>query len=75
MIDKGVVKVADFGLSRFVNRDTTTITQTGTSAGTAGYMPPEFINGQFKDGTVESDIYMVGKTLYYLFSCGRMSAM
>lgn len=71
LLYKGVVKVSDFGLSRFVNRDTTTMTQTGTTAGTAGYMPPEYFNGKFKNGTVESDVYMIGKTLYYVFSHGK----
>lgn len=70
LFDKGVLKVADFGLSRFENRDTTTITQDGMVAGTRGYMPPEYYNGGFKDGSIASDIYMIGKTLYYLFSHG-----
>lgn len=70
LIYRGIVKVADFGLSRFVNRDTTTITQTGMQAGTAGYMPPEFQQGVFMDGTVAGDVYMIGKTLYYVFSHG-----
>ena len=71
LLYKNVVKVSDFGLSRFANRDTTTITRTGTNAGTYGYMPPEYFNGDFKNGTVESDVYMIGKTLYYVFSHGK----
>lgn len=71
LLYKGVVKVSDFGLSRFANRDTTTITQTGARAGTFGYMPPEYFTGDFKKGTVESDVYMIGKTLYYVFSHGK----
>lgn len=71
LLYKGVVKVSDFGLSRFANRDTTTITQTGAKAGTFGYMPPEYLTGEFKNGTVESDVYMIGKTLYYVFSHGK----
>lgn len=71
LLYKGVVKVSDFGLSRFANRDTTTITQTGANAGTFGYMPPEYFTGDFKKGTVESDVYMIGKTLYYVFSHGK----
>lgn len=62
LLYKGVVKVSDFGLSRFVSRDTTTITNTDMKAGTQGYMPPEFYNGVFKDGTIEGDVYMIGKT-------------
>ena len=71
LLYKGVVKVSDFGLSRFVSRDTTTITSTDMKAGTQGYMPPEFYNGVFKDGTIEGDVYMIGKTLYYMFSHGK----
>lgn len=71
LLYKGVVKVSDFGLSRFVSRDTTTITNTDMKAGTQGYMPPEFYNGVFKDGTIEGDVYMIGKTLYYMFSHGK----
>lgn len=71
LLYKGVVKVSDFGLSRFVSRDTTTITNTDMKAGTQGYMPPEFYHGVFKDGTIEGDVYMIGKTLYYMFSHGK----
>ena len=71
LLYKGIVKVSDFGLSRFVNRDTATMTKTSTTAGTAGYMPPEYLTGEFKNGTVGSDVYMIGKTLYYVFSHGK----
>ena len=71
LLYKGVVKVSDFGLSRFVSRDTTTITNTDMKAGTQGYMPPEIYHGVFKDGTIEGDVYMIGKTLYYMFSHGK----
>lgn len=71
LLYKRIVKVSDFGLSRFVNRDTATMTKTSTTAGTAGYMPPEYLTGEFKNGTVGSDVYMIGKTLYYVFSHGK----
>lgn len=70
IIKDGIVKIADFGLSRFVERDTTTLTSTSLAAGTTGYMPPEYSKGKFKDGTIQGDVYMIGKTLYYLFSRG-----
>lgn len=70
LIKDDIIKVADFGLSRFADRDTTTLTSTSLAAGTSGYMPPEYSKGKFKDGTIEGDVYMVGKTLYYLFSKG-----
>lgn len=34
-------------------------------------MSPEFHNGEFKEGTVAGDVYMIGKTLYYVFSHGK----
>lgn len=34
-------------------------------------MPPEYLTGEFKNGTVGSDVYMIGKTLYYVFSHGK----
>lgn len=71
LLYKSMVKVSDFGLSRFVSRDTTTITNTDMTAGTQGYIPPEFKEGEFKKGTVEGDIYMIGKTLYFMFSKGK----
>lgn len=70
LIKDDIVKVADFGLSRFADRDTTTLTSTSLAAGTSGYMPPEYSEGKFKEGTIQGDIYMIGKTLYYLFSKG-----
>lgn len=68
--NEGTVKVVDFGISRFENRDSTTLTKTGLPAGTYGYMPPEYKDGAYKDGTIAGDIYMLGKTLYFLFSKG-----
>ena len=70
LIKEGIVKIADFGLSRFSHRDSTTLTDTSLIAGTQGFIPPEYVNGGFKKGTIAGDIYMLGKTIYYLFSNG-----
>ena len=70
LIKDGIVKIADFGLSRFSQRDSTTLTDTSLAAGTQGFIPPEYANGGFKEGTIEGDIYMLGKTIYFLFSSG-----
>ena len=70
LIKDDIVKIADFGLSRFWDRDSTTLTATSLAAGTQGYMPPEYSSGGFKEGTVQGDIYMLGKTIYFLFSHG-----
>ena len=70
LIKDDIVKIADFGLSRFSERDSTTLTSTSLIAGTQGYMPPEYSSGGFKEGTIQGDIYMLGKTIYFLFSQG-----
>ena len=58
LIANGEVKVSDFGLGKFKNRDTTTITTDITSKGTPGFMAPEIANeGHFKDADVRSDIF------------------
>jgi serine/threonine protein kinase len=53
------VKVADFGISRFVN---TEITSISSSMGTPNYMSPEQCHGDPVD--VRSDIFSVGATLF-----------
>lgn len=53
------VKVADFGISRFVN---TEITSISSSMGTPNYMSPEQCHGDPVDG--RSDIFSAGATLF-----------
>lgn len=71
LVKDDIVKLVDFGLSRFSERDSITLTATSLIAGTQGYLPPEYSDGAFKEGTIEGDVYMIGKTLYYLFSGGE----
>ncbi|WP_342685871.1 serine/threonine-protein kinase [Methanoculleus sp. UBA291] len=55
--------VGDFGLGRFLQRDTSSITLTNMGMGTSGYMSPE----QYKDAKNVnhlSDIYSLGALLY-----------
>lgn len=73
LIANGEAKVSDFGLGKFENRDTTTITTDITSKGTPGFMAPEIANeGHFKDADVRSDIFSIGALLYYVFSDGMI---
>ena len=73
LIANGEAKVSDFGLGKFENRDTTTITTDITSKGTPGFMAPEIANeGHFKDADVRSDIFSIGVLLYYVFSDGMI---
>lgn len=65
-------KITDLGLGRLVNRDSTTLTLSGQYGGTDGYIPPEFRKDEdsFRNGSVQGDIYMIGKSLYFIFSGG-----
>lgn len=55
------VKVLDFGLSRFIERDND-LTKTGIILGTPGYMAPEQAGGLPTD--LRTDIYGIGALLY-----------
>ena len=68
----GVAKISDFGIGRFVERDTTTITSTIQSMGTYDYAAPELFDGDgaFKEGNPTIDIFALGSLLYYVFSDG-----
>ncbi|CAN6171445.1 unnamed protein product, partial [Urochloa humidicola] len=57
LLDENVVpKIADFGLSRFFREEKTQIT--GSTIGTRGYLPPEYIDR----GTISNkfDIFSLG---------------
>jgi serine/threonine protein kinase len=61
----GIPKVADFGLGRELDRQTTTITQTNMRLGTIAYMAPEQMRDA-KDVDHRADVYSLGKILYEL---------
>jgi len=60
------VKVADFGISRFVN---TEVTSTAASMGTPNYMSPEQCRGSRVDS--RSDLFSAGATLYEMVAGER----
>lgn len=70
----GVAKISDFGIGRFLERDTTTLTVTAQSMGTYDYAAPELYDGEgaFKDGSITLDIFALGSLLYYVFSDGSL---
>ena len=69
---KGVVKVADFGLAKAMDEDVS-MTQSGTGLGTPLYMAPEQArNAKHVDERV--DIYALGATLYHLLT-GKLPFM
>ncbi|MFG2211870.1 Stk1 family PASTA domain-containing Ser/Thr kinase [Streptomyces sp. NPDC048638] len=65
--DDGRVKVADFGLVRAV--DTNTTASTGSVLGTVSYLAPE----QMEHGTADArvDVYACGVVLYEMFTGGK----
>ncbi|NLW51370.1 MAG: protein kinase [Candidatus Brocadiaceae bacterium] len=62
---EGVVKIADLGLARQVDAETTALTLTGTGMGTPLYTAPEQ-STDAKKADVRSDIYSLGATWYHL---------
>ncbi|MEZ6135373.1 MAG: bifunctional serine/threonine-protein kinase/formylglycine-generating enzyme family protein [Pirellulaceae bacterium] len=68
---KEVCKVADFGLARFVDAESTQITLTDEIVGTPAFMSPEQVGHPNDSGeavalTIATDIYSLGATLYQL---------
>lgn len=70
------LKIVDFGLAKLVEFElpttgvnATTITETGTVMGTAGYMAPEQARGETADH--RSDLFAVGAILYEMLSGTR----
>jgi predicted Ser/Thr protein kinase len=58
------VKIMDFGLAKL--RDSTRITQAGTTAGSPGYMSPEQIRGEESDH--RADVWAMGVVLYEMLT-------
>lgn len=72
LVLNGEVKVSDLGLGKFVNRDSSTITPTEAAMGTPLYMSPEvYRDRDAKNADERSDIYSIGKLLYFIFSNGE----
>ena len=59
--------LADFGIGRFVNRDTVTLTQTDRPMGTYLYMAPEQETNA-KDVDERADIFSLGKVLFAILT-------
>jgi serine/threonine protein kinase len=64
---QGVIKLMDFGIARA--GDEHTLTMTGTTLGSLGYMSPEQVKGEATDA--RSDLYSVGVSLYEMLTGQR----
>lgn len=64
ILDSGLVKITDFGISMAMN--STQLTQTNSVMGSVHYLPPEQANG--KGSTLQSDIYSMGILMYELLT-------
>ncbi|MFZ0284207.1 MAG: serine/threonine-protein kinase [Terriglobales bacterium] len=64
---QGLVKLMDFGIAR--SGDDSTLTMTGTTLGSLGYMSPEQVKGEPTDA--RSDLYSVGISLYEMVTGRR----
>lgn len=67
LIDGDNIVVSDFGLGAELN-SSTQFTTTSMAWGTHGYMPPEYYLGGFKNCDAVSDIFMLGKSFYFLLT-------
>lgn len=61
------VAITDFGIGRFLIRDTTTLTMRGDQFGTIAYAAPEQL-ADFSEADIRSDIYALGKILYQMLT-------
>lgn len=61
------VAITDFGLGRYLTRDTTTLTLHGEQFGTIAYSAPEQWN-DFIQADCRSDIYALGKILFQMIT-------
>ncbi len=67
LLQDGTIKVTDFGIARFSNTETRTITD--KAIGSVHYIAPEQARGDVTDG--KTDIYSVGVMLYEMLT-GRL---
>lgn len=64
LLQDGTIKVTDFGIARFSNKDTRTMTD--KAIGSVHYIAPEQARGGVTDG--RADIYSVGVMLYEMLT-------
>ena len=62
---RGVAKLADLGLARYLEPDLTVLTRSEVGMGTPAYMAPEQIR-EAKRADARSDVYSLGATWYHM---------
>ncbi|HUF10383.1 MAG TPA: serine/threonine-protein kinase [Rhodothermales bacterium] len=67
VLDDGLVKILDFGLAKLPG--VLSLTQAGSTIGTAGYMSPEQIRGEEVDG--RTDLWSLGVVLFQMITGRR----
>ena len=70
LLKDGVVKITDFSFGAFIDHDSTTLTTSSQIVGTQGYIAPEIVVNGGHQATIQSDIYSLGCTLWFIFSGG-----
>jgi len=65
LLDGENIVVSDFGLGMEPS-STSRFTSSSMFWGTQGYLPPEFQNGGFKHADESGDVFMLGKSFYFL---------
>lgn len=68
LLDGENIIVSDLGLGINHNSSSIRLTNSNITAGTYEYMPPEFAEGEFKHADERGDIFMLGKSFYYLLT-------
>jgi serine/threonine protein kinase len=68
LTDDRRIKVLDFGLARLKENLGSKLTQIGFVMGTPSFMPPEQARGAWDEVDVQTDLWSVGATMYYLLS-------
>lgn len=64
-----ILKIGDFGLGKFIDRDTTSLTKTKVSVGTECYSAPEqYQEANAKNVDERADVYSLGKILYEIIT-------
>ena len=64
------IKVADFGMSKMLEADRSTFTQTHGAAGTRGWMAPEVLESSGRNPSSSVDIFAMGCVFYYVLTKG-----